>query len=80
MTEKLGRVVKTASDEVERVLKIGFQSVDRLGRALFEKQERMLPNDEVWEELSEADRSYWIVSATTILRELRKIAEEQGRK
>jgi hypothetical protein len=78
MTEKVGHVVKTSSGAVERVLKIGFQSVDRLGRALFEKQEQMLPNDEVWEELSEADRTFWIVSATTILRELRKIAKEQG--
>ena len=66
MTEKVGRVVNTASDEVERVLEIGFQSADRLGRALFEKQEQMLPNGDVWEELSEADRSYWIVSTTTI--------------
>lgn len=72
MTEKIWHVVKTNSGEVERVLKIGFRSVDKLGRALFEKQEQMLPNDEVWEELSEADRTFWIVSATTILQECGK--------
>ena len=80
MTEKVGQVINAASDEVERVLNIGLLSVDKLGRTLFEKQEQMLPNGDVWEELSEADRSYWIVSVTTILQELRKVAVELGAK
>jgi hypothetical protein len=53
-----------SKDEIARVLAVGFQQVQRLGRALFEAQERMLPEGQKWADLDEADQSFWIDSAS----------------
>jgi hypothetical protein len=61
------------------LISIGLQSVDRLGRVLFDKQEQMLPNGDVWDELSEEDRMFWISSATSVITELQEILKEKTR-
>ena len=60
------------------LISIGLQSVDRLGRVLFDKQEQVLPNGDVWDELSEEDRMFWI-STTSVITELQEILKEKTR-
>jgi hypothetical protein len=62
--------------EFDRIFDLAFQSIERLARVLFDKQEQMLPNGDIWEELSESDRAFWITSATSIIDELKRVAEE----
>jgi len=64
--------------ELDEVFSLALQSIERLARVLFDQQEQMLPNGEVWEELSEEDRAYWISSATSVIDELKRIVEESG--
>ena len=64
--------------ELDEVFSLALQSIERLARVLFDQQEQMLPNGEVWEELSEEDREYWISSATSVIDELKRIVEESG--
>lgn len=71
------RVTNISRDEIDRVLAVGFAAESKLGRALFEKQERMLPEGEVWDELDDADRSFWISSAREVIQELKRIAYKQ---
>ncbi len=44
-----------------------------LARALFEEQERMLPEGERWEDFSENDKSYWTNSVKAVVAELRRL-------
>ncbi|QGM45482.1 hypothetical protein [Methylocystis heyeri] len=67
------------SDEFGKFFGLAFESVERLARVLFDKQEQMLPNGDVWEELEPQDRIFWISSATTVIEELERIAAEQSR-
>jgi hypothetical protein len=56
---------------------LAFESVERLARVLFDRQEQMLPNGDIWEELEPKDRDFWISSATSVIDELKRIAEEK---
>jgi hypothetical protein len=40
---------------------------ERIGRALFEYQESILPEGETWEELDDGDQSFWIESAKRVI-------------
>lgn len=81
MTNSAGQEISTTtSKEFQSFIRIGLQSIERLGRVLFDEQEQMLPNGDVWEELDENDKSFWISSAASIMQELQKIVEEQTKK
>jgi len=64
------------SEEFDRFFSRAFESIERLARTLFEKQEQMLPNGDVWEELDAQDKAFWISSATSIVEELKHIVED----
>jgi hypothetical protein len=42
----------------------------RLGKALFEKEEMLLPEGETWEEISDGDRSHYDKCAMAVIDEL----------
>jgi hypothetical protein len=44
-----------------------------LAKALFEEQERMLPEGETWEQVTVADRAFWENSALAVIREFRRL-------
>jgi hypothetical protein len=67
------------SDEFDSFFRLAFESVERLARVLFEKQEQILPNGDVWDELEPQDKNFWIASATSIIEELQRIAGSQDR-
>ena len=54
------------------------EQLDRLARALFEEQERMLPEGIPWEDQTTGDVAYWRNSAAAVMREWEKIKNEQG--
>lgn len=58
------------------VLKIAHASLPKLGRALFEYQERVLPEGETWDELDSGERRFWEMSAEAVLVQLRFTIEE----
>ena len=45
--------------------------INLLAEALFDEQERMLPEGETWSDLSEADKSFWRNSALAVVHRLR---------
>ena len=78
MTDQVGNQSGNAGDGFEALIGIGLRSTDRLGRVLFNRQEQMLPNGEVWEELSHEDKTFWISSATSVVEELQRILKEKA--
>jgi hypothetical protein len=52
----------------------------RLGRALFEAQERMMPEGEIWDDLSDGDKSFWFNSVGYVLHELKNLVTERAGK
>jgi hypothetical protein len=50
--------------------------LDRLGRAAFEEQERMLPEGEKWADLDEGEKAFWRLTAHAVVFEMRRIVEE----
>jgi len=65
------------TDERKKQFDIFFslasEEIERLAQALFNKQEQMLPNGDVWADLSNEDKNFWISSADSIVSELKKI-------
>jgi hypothetical protein len=51
--------------------------LDRLGRAVFQEQERLLPEGQSWSEMDEGDRSFWRLTAHAVVSEMRKIVEDR---
>ena len=45
--------------------------INLLAEALFDEQERMLPEGETWSDLSVADKSFWRNSALAVVHRLR---------
>ena len=78
MTHQVGNESGKAGDGFEALIGVGLQSIDRLGRVLFDRQEQMLPNGEVWDELSHEDKLFWILSATSVVDELQRILKEKA--
>jgi hypothetical protein len=49
------------------------QELEELGKALFEEQERKLPEGQNWEALTMGDHDFWIMSAEAVVRQLRRL-------
>jgi hypothetical protein len=47
--------------------------INLLAEALFDEQERMLPEGESWSDLSENDKSFWRNSALAVVHRLREM-------
>jgi hypothetical protein len=47
--------------------------IECLARALFEEQERLLPEGETWEEMDVCDRLFYQMSAEAVVIELKKL-------
>jgi hypothetical protein len=47
--------------------------LDLLGRALFEEQERLLPEGETWDNQGDGERSFWRMSAEAVIKQLRQL-------
>jgi hypothetical protein len=80
----------TSSDEVIRMtderkkqfdifFSLASEEIERLAQALFNKQEEMLPNGDVWADLSNEDKKFWISSVDSIISELKKIISDHDR-
>jgi hypothetical protein len=65
------------TDERKKQFDIFFslasEEIERLAQALFNKQEQMLPNGDVWADLSDEDKNFWISSADSVISELKKV-------
>ena len=59
------------------MITLSDEELDRLSRALFKEQERMLPEGETWEDQNVGDIAYWHNSVMAVLSELEKIMEDR---
>jgi hypothetical protein len=52
---------------------VSDEELVKLARTLFEVQERLLPDGQVWDDLSSGDREFWISSVEVVVREYQKL-------
>jgi hypothetical protein len=78
-SDEVIRMTDERKKQFDIFFSLASEEIERLAQALFNKQEEMLPNGDVWADLSNEDKNFWISSADSIISELKKIISDHDR-